>query len=103
MTTIDEQTQALLRTIWARRRSDVLERVTLIEATLVGDASDAERVEATRQAHMLAGSAGTFGFPRATDLARVIEQALERGAAVDDELRATAARLRTELEGEPGP
>jgi HPt (histidine-containing phosphotransfer) domain-containing protein len=101
MTTADDDTRALLRTIWARRREDVLGRVALIEAALAAEPAPDERTEATRQAHMLAGSAGTFGFPHASDLARTIEHALESGAPVDDRMRATAAALREELEGEP--
>lgn len=98
----DEQTRALLASIWAKRRGDVLDRVALIEAALVNDApTDVERVEAARQAHMLAGSAGTFGFPRGSELAREIEHALESGAPVDAALRATAVALRGELSGEP--
>jgi HPt (histidine-containing phosphotransfer) domain-containing protein len=97
----DEATRQLLRTIWARRRDDVLGRVERIQAALSGERDPAELEAATRQAHMLAGSAGTFGFARASVLAREIEQRLASGGAPDDALRATAAALRAELEGEP--
>jgi HPt (histidine-containing phosphotransfer) domain-containing protein len=104
MSDVDEETRALLASIWAKRRDDVLGRVALIEAAIATNApSDAERTEAARQAHMLAGSAGTFGFPAGSELARRVELALESGAPVDDELRATALALRAALEGEPAP
>lgn len=97
----DDETRALLRSIWARQREDVLGRVALIEAALAGAPAEAERGEAARQAHMLAGTAGTFGFPDASALARKIELALDAGAAVDDGLRAAAAALRAALEDDP--
>jgi HPt (histidine-containing phosphotransfer) domain-containing protein len=102
MADADDETRALLASIWAKRRDDVLDRVALIEAAIATDhPSDAERVEAARQAHMLAGSAGTFGFPAASEHARTIELALESGAPVDAALRTVAAALREALEGDP--
>jgi HPt (histidine-containing phosphotransfer) domain-containing protein len=102
MADADAATRALLASIWAKRRGDVLDRVALIEAAIATDhPTPTERTEAARQAHMLAGSAGTFGFPTASQRARTIELALEGGAPVDAELRAVAAALREELEGDP--
>lgn len=99
----DDDTRVLVSTIWARRRDDVLARVRVIEAALDEAGDEPRRAEAARQAHMLAGSAGTYGFARASELARVLEQALGSGAPPDDTLRAAAAELRELLEGEPEP
>jgi HPt (histidine-containing phosphotransfer) domain-containing protein len=102
MADADEETRALLASIWAKRRGDVLDRVALIEAAIATDhPTDAERTEAARQAHMLAGSAGTFGFPTASEDARTIELALQSGAPIDAALRAIAVALRDELAGDP--
>jgi HPt (histidine-containing phosphotransfer) domain-containing protein len=102
MADADDETRALLASIWAKRRGDVLDRVALIQAAIATDHPTAtERTEAARQAHMLAGSAGTFGFPTASERARSIELALESGAPIDAGLRATAAALHDELAGDP--
>jgi HPt (histidine-containing phosphotransfer) domain-containing protein len=102
MADADDETRALLASIWAKRRGDVLDRVALIEAAIATDhPTETERTEAARQAHMLAGSAGTFGFPTASERARTIELTLESGAPPDGALRALAAALREELEGDP--
>lgn len=99
---MSDDTREILRRVWARRRDDVLARVDVIEDALVEEAGAEAREEGRRQAHMLAGSAGTFGFPRASELARAIEHALEGDGSPDvAALRPTAAELRTILEGEP--
>jgi diguanylate cyclase (GGDEF)-like protein len=79
---------AAIRAVWARRRDQVLARVDVVEeavaALLVGELSDELRLQASREAHKLAGSAGTFGFPRASELARRLELKLEAGPAPAD-------------------
>jgi HPt (histidine-containing phosphotransfer) domain-containing protein len=97
----DDDTREILRRVWARRRGDVLGRVDAIDAALAAGRDEAAREEGRRQAHMLAGSAGTFGFPEASVIARELEHALQSAVAPDDAQRAQAARLRQILEGEP--
>ena len=100
---------AAVRAIWARRRDSVLERVDVLDhaaAALSGDALDEGlREEAAAEAHRLAGTAGSFGFPLASDLARGLERALEAGAPLDRadgvRLGEAAARIRAELEARP--
>lgn len=102
----DTEMADALRTIWLQRRDDVMARVRVIEAAvaaaLEGTLEQEQREQAGREAHMLAGSAGTFGFLRATTHARELETAM-RGATAPApaELPALAEHvvaLRRELE-----
>jgi diguanylate cyclase (GGDEF)-like protein len=105
-----DELAAAVRAIWSRRRPEVLARLDVLEdavAALLDDALDDDlRERARREAHKLAGSAGTFGYPRSSELARELERAFEPGAA---EL-ADAARLaehvlavRSELAADGAP
>jgi HPt (histidine-containing phosphotransfer) domain-containing protein len=98
---VTDDTADILRRVWARRRGDVLGRVDAIDLALVDGRDDAAREEGRRQAHMLAGSAGTFGFPAASELARALEHTLQAAVTPDDAQRAQAQRLRQILQGEP--
>jgi len=100
-----------LRTIWADSRPEIEERVTAIEQATIGllsgTLSDEDRHAAEREAHKLAGLAGTFGFSRASDLAREAEGILDvnHRATPDDLVRlsAVAIRLRHQLLAEARP
>lgn len=104
-----EQIQAALAEVWDRMRPVVFERVAAVEqaaAALVGDAPDAEIVEAGRgAAHKLAGVLGTFGLDRGTELARELEAGFgaadtpNAGAQDTAELARLAAELRTVVQG----
>ena len=90
----------LLSAIWNGHRGHVQERVEAISTALDALAHDAlgpeQRAAAEQAAHMIAGTGGTFGFARATELARELEHGLAHGA----ELRpADAARLVILLDG----
>lgn len=99
---VSDDTGDILRRVWERRRDDVLARVDVIDAALADGADAGARDAGRGQAHMLAGSAGTFGFARASELARDLEHALEGDGALDvAALRPLAMELRTILEGEP--
>jgi HPt (histidine-containing phosphotransfer) domain-containing protein len=97
-----------LTQIWHRHRSSVLARVQTLEngvAALIADQLTAEmRDTALGAAHALHGTAGTFGFARASEIARQLETALadtERRLPAIPELRRIVRELRAELEGEP--
>jgi len=98
---VSDDTADILRRVWARRRDDVLARVDAIDRALASGRDEGAREEGRRQAHMLAGSAGTFGFPAASAIARELEHTLAAAAAPDDAQRAQAELLRQILEGEP--
>ena len=94
-----------LDAIWERSRKEIQSRVEGIEsaaiALLDGTLTDEVRAEATRDAHKIAGVAGTFGFQHSTDLAREAEGILRADHKIipADILRlsAIANELRVEL------
>lgn len=72
----------LLDDIWHQSKEQVKQRVEILErvATSLSNRSlDRELCkQAQQEAHILAGTLGTFGFFEATELARTIEQKLQR-------------------------
>ena len=66
-----------LAQIWERHHAAVLAQVGAIEAAVValtrGELDEARRERATREAHKLAGSLGTFGLARASERSRELE------------------------------
>jgi putative two-component system response regulator len=103
-----------LHAIFASNKPDFERRVATLEAavaSILGGILDEElRAAAQRDAHKLAGSLGTFGLPRGSDLARVLElrfaRSHEPGEAGDEHLAEIVKALRLELDGElprPGP
>lgn len=101
--------RAAVEEIWLRNRASALERVDFlanaIAATLDDRLPDADRREAERAAHQLAGSVGIFGFQRASALAREIETVLAGGEPIDRDRLLEAAdsvvALRGHLEADP--
>ena len=99
---------AQLAAIWNKFRDATLGRVKVLEdaalALLENRLTEDLRTTATREAHKLAGSSGTFGFPRASQLAREIEQRFMRGKLTPGDsvlLSEQLILLRGELEGKP--
>lgn len=99
-----------LRAIWEQRRDSIRARVSLIEQAVGAAGADrldpVSRAAAAREAHTLAGAAGTFGFAHASELARELERHLEGDAPIDPallpRLAEVVAQLDEELRGEPG-
>jgi HPt (histidine-containing phosphotransfer) domain-containing protein len=96
-----------LQDIWHREVGHVYARVALIEraaaALAAGRLDEAQRAEAQRAAHMLAGAVGTFGFAQASRLAAELERELiepEPASASGLSALATALRLELELDAE---
>ncbi|WP_239307989.1 Hpt domain-containing protein, partial [Frankia sp. Cj3] len=69
-----------VRAVWERAGPALLARIDVLDdavaALLEGRLDEAARERAAREAHKLAGSAGTFGFGHASDLARDLERML---------------------------
>ena len=106
---ITDGMEVALGPLVARARQSNLTRVRDLAATLeaagAGLLSERQRRRAVEVAHQIVGSAGTFGYPRASSLAAELEQLLARGPLHDPQHRLEAARhlaaLTTELGGEP--
>ncbi|MBA3655885.1 MAG: response regulator [Gemmatimonadaceae bacterium] len=97
-----------LAAVWARFRDSTLARIDILEAAalsiLENKLSPDERASAEREAHKLAGSAGTFGFPRSSRIARELEQRLSSRELTPAEavpLSELIIALRRDLEGTP--
>ncbi len=95
--------QDSMRDVWEQHRPGMLDRVTLIEqavrALSAGELSRQRRDAAQRSAHTLAGSMAMFGFTRTPEVARVLEQELERSGPERVPMISTlVAIIRRELE-----
>lgn len=92
----DTAFKEVLDRMWTRFLPDIRDRAAVLDAAakaaVDGTLSQAIRAEALSAAHKLAGTLGTFGLPRGTDLARELELLY----ASDDGLEgAKAQRLAT--------
>ena len=100
-----------IRAIWNSNRDEVMDRVAVLEdavlAMIEARLSPEDRSAAERDAHRLAGAAGTFGFRRASEAARELEGILagtypvplDRTLVAADEVVA----LRRDLSRDPAP
>ncbi|MBG6185216.1 DNA-binding response OmpR family regulator [Arthrobacter sp. CAN_A214] len=102
---------SVIRAIWNGNRDEVLGRVVAIEeavAAIIEKRLTPEgRETAEREAHKLAGAAGTFGFGRASESARKIEGILSGTDHISLDLALIAANevvaLRSDLSRDPSP
>jgi HPt (histidine-containing phosphotransfer) domain-containing protein len=99
-----EQVQVTLCDIWDRAYPVVLERVRTIEdaiAELSKQHPQGKPIDAGRaDAHKLAGTLGTFGLDRGTELARALEARLSASSSTEKatETKRLAAELRSTIE-----
>lgn len=104
-----DSVDAAVQHIWARTRDTVLARVDVLDeavTALVEQRLDEDtRVGAEQAAHKLAGSAGTFGMPEGSRLARRLEQRFATSPAPDDAWSAAeeVVALRQALESPRQP
>ena len=105
----EDRLRAAVESISGHARSVNLARAAHLDQVLAdiaaGRTDEGERQRATESAHQLVGSAGTFGFPGASQLAGELERYFVE-ADFADEARLAAARdqvgrLRAELAAEP--
>lgn len=73
----NDQLQDVLNSVWEKSLPLLRQRVTVLEsaaqASRAEALSDELRIEASEEAHRLAGLLGTFGYPEGTDAARILE------------------------------
>ncbi len=101
----DEALQSVLRALSASARAANLARTAVLEEALTaldaGALGTAQREAAVSAAHQVAGSAGTFGRRRSSELALQLEQwfRAEPGTVLADlaGARAQVAELRADL------
>jgi DNA-binding response OmpR family regulator len=76
-----------LTALWERFKDKYSDRITTIEqavtALQLGKLTENLKQQALRNAHTLAGSLGSFGFSKASHLAREIEQALQASSRLN--------------------
>jgi len=102
----DPEISRALDTMWARHRSQILERVVVLEAAASAvtekNFTAADRDAAHAAAHKLAGTLGMFNLMRGTDLARELEQIYTQQAfpapSSGEHLASLAAELRIMIE-----
>jgi diguanylate cyclase (GGDEF)-like protein len=107
---ITEAARGRIQEIYERWRTTFEEQVTEVEAAAVaalcGTLDESTRELAQRQAHKIAGSAGTFGFPRASELGRELELLFQDFASSGDpdtprRMATIAVALRESLDADP--
>lgn len=105
----EDRLRAAVESISDHAHSVNLARAARLDQVLAdmvaGEVDEGEREEATEVAHQLVGSAGTFGFPGASQLAAELEHFFVE-ADFTDQTRLAAARemvrrLRAELAAGP--
>ena len=104
----ESRASAGIAAVWARFREPTLARIDVIDsaamALLDGALTNELRLDAQREAHKLAGAAGSFGFPRSSQIARQIEEQLSLGGLTPADAVPMAEQLlalRADLEGTP--
>lgn len=103
-TSVEQETREKLAGVWQRFQGRVSEQVAQIEHATIALSQQQLQSElqqqAKREAHSLAGSLGTFGFPKGSRLAREIEQILDRTLTAKDSkpLQKLVLALRREIE-----
>ncbi len=95
---LETSTLTLISALWERKRPLMLQRLTVLdraaEAAANGQMESRLSEEALDEAHKLAGSLGTFGFPQGTEIARELEAGLELGTLAPERMRELTRRLR---------
>jgi HPt (histidine-containing phosphotransfer) domain-containing protein len=98
--------KALVARLWAQKKNVTLSRIAVLEQAFSALASGLLgpelRAQAAGEAHKLAGSLGTFGFPEGSRLARAMEERLTADTDLDRDdsegLSQLLVQLRSELE-----
>lgn len=106
---IQQQTLAAIARVWEQFKVKVYEQVSVLEQAnqalhTASITSDLKQL-AEQEAHTLAGSLGTFGFTKGSELARKIEHILQSdrpiGQARIERLDELVVSLRQEIQADP--
>ena len=105
----EEQTRKAISILWQRYRPLCLERLSVLETATVnllkGPIEDQLRRKAEAEAHKLAGTLGTYGFPSGSKDARDAEVLLQTDRPLEQRkifrLSELVLNLRTLLESQP--
>ena len=94
---LETKTLSLVSALWERKRPLMLQRLTILdraaEAAAVGSLEESLCEEALSEAHKLAGSLGTFGFAKGTEIARELEVGLEAGTLKPERMQELTRRI----------
>lgn len=95
----------ILNQMWAKFLPQIRDRANVLEeaaqAAMAGTLSEEERQAAQSAAHKLAGTLGTFGLDRGTELARELEAVFADGVEREspERIGVAAAEIRAIIEG----
>ena len=94
------QIQGRLKELWSKHSNGLLAQAKAL-ATLTDDDLEDEdkRAYLVKCAHQLAGTVATFGFPRASEMARLVEHSLLDGNPPAESVRAQGAAISQMLQG----
>lgn len=99
--------KALVARLWEQKKDVTRSRIAVVEqassALVSGLLTPELRAQASGEAHKLAGSLGTFGFPEGSRLARVMEELLTADTDLDRDDGARLAQLLLQLRSELQP
>ena len=98
---LNSKTLSPVLALWERKRPLMMARLTVLdraaEAAASGHLAESLCEEALGEAHKLAGSLGTFGFPEGTEIARQLELGFEDGTLEPERMRKLTRQLRETL------
>ncbi len=99
---VDPLVRDAIAELWEEAHGTAMERVLAVETyladRLTGPVGDDELEVARRSAHQMAGTLGTFGLTRGSEIGAAIESGLDDGHPADEDLVALA-ELAVELRG----
>jgi HPt (histidine-containing phosphotransfer) domain-containing protein len=106
--TFEQRALSAVRALHVRAQASNVARVSRVSGAVsalgIGRLDDTERRQAAELAHQIIGSAGTFGFPHASELAAQLEDfflAGEFGYGEVAQAREWVSALQLDLAGKP--
>lgn len=94
------QIQGRLKELWEKHSTGLLKQAqALAEVTDFDLGEEEKRVFLVKCAHQLAGTVATFGFPKASEMARLVEHSLLDGNPPAESVRAQGTAILQMLQG----